>query len=99
MTKFNAQRHGMLIWDKVFSEICIDYPEIHSDRMLVDAMTTRMVLQPRSLDTVVVTNLHADILSDLAAALSGSLGISPTANLKPGKGFSVDVRADTRFRL
>ena len=53
------------------------------DKMLVDAMTTRMVLKPQTLDTIVATNLHADILSDLAAALAGSLGIAPTANLSP----------------
>jgi tartrate dehydrogenase/decarboxylase/D-malate dehydrogenase len=51
--------------------------------MLVDAMTVRMVRAPQSLDTIVATNLHADILSDLAAALSGSIGIAPTANLDP----------------
>jgi len=54
---------------------------------LVDAMTTRMVLKPTTLDTIVATNLHADILSDLAAALSGSLGIAPTANLNPERKF------------
>ena len=51
--------------------------------MLVDAMTMRMTLKPETLDTIVATNLHADILSDLAAALAGSLGIAPTANLNP----------------
>lgn len=51
--------------------------------MLVDAMTARMVLNPKSLDTIVATNLHADILSDLAAALSGSIGIAPSSNLDP----------------
>ena len=51
--------------------------------MLVDAMTCRMVLNPKSLDTIVATNLHADILSDLAAALAGSIGIAPTSNLDP----------------
>ncbi len=51
--------------------------------MLVDAMTTRMVLQPQTLDTIVTTNVHADILSDLAAALAGSIGIAPTGNLDP----------------
>jgi tartrate dehydrogenase/decarboxylase / D-malate dehydrogenase len=53
------------------------------DKMLVDAMTMRMTLRPQTLDTIVATNLHADILSDLAAALAGSLGIAPTANLNP----------------
>ena len=51
--------------------------------MLVDAMTVRMTLQPESLDTIVATNLHADILSDLAGALAGSLGVAPTANIDP----------------
>ena len=53
------------------------------DKMLVDAMTTRMVLRPSSLDVIVATNLHADILSDLAASLAGSIGIAPTSNLDP----------------
>ena len=53
------------------------------DKELVDAMTARMVNRPASIDTVVATNLHADILSDLAAALAGSLGIAPTANIDP----------------
>src|SRR3546814_5619983 len=50
-------------------------------------MTTRIVLKPESLDTIVATNLHADVLSDLAAALSGSLGIAPTGNLRPERDF------------
>ena len=83
VTKSNAQRHGMVMWDAVFEEIKGDYPDVTTDKMLVDAMTTRMVLNPKSLDTIVATNLHADVLSDLAAALSGSLGIAPTANLRP----------------
>jgi isocitrate/isopropylmalate dehydrogenase len=53
--------------------------------MLVDAMTVRMTLHPQSLDTILATNLHADILSDLAAALAGSIGIAPTANIDPSR--------------
>ena len=87
VTKSNAQRHGMVLWDEVFFEIQKQYPEVKTDRILVDAMTTRMVLKPGSVDTVVASNLHADILSDLAAALSGSLGIAPTANLNPERKF------------
>ncbi len=83
VTKSNAQRHGMVMWDAVFEEVKQEYPDVITDKMLVDAMTTRMVLNPKSLDTIVATNLHADVLSDLAAALSGSLGIAPTANLRP----------------
>jgi tartrate dehydrogenase/decarboxylase/D-malate dehydrogenase len=83
VTKSNAQRHGMVLWDEIFAEVAEAFPDVAADKMLVDAMTTRMVRQPESLDTIVATNLHADILSDLAAALSGSLGIAPTANLNP----------------
>lgn len=87
VTKSNAQRHGMVFWDEIAEEIARDFPEVSWDKMLVDAMTMRMVNNPRSLDTVVATNLHADILSDLAAALAGSLGIAPTANLNPERNF------------
>ncbi len=87
VTKSNAQRHGMVLWDEIFYEVAKGYPEVQTDRILVDAMTTRMVLKPASLDTIVASNLHADILSDLAAALSGSLGIAPTANLNPERKF------------
>ena len=87
VTKSNAQRHGMVLWDEVFFELKPQYPDVETDRILVDAMTTRMVLKPSSLDVVVASNLHADILSDLAAALSGSLGIAPTANLNPERRF------------
>ena len=87
VTKSNAQRHGMVLWDEVFFEVHKQYPEVKTERILVDAMTTRMVLKPASIDTVVASNLHADILSDLAAALSGSLGIAPTANLNPERRF------------
>lgn len=87
VTKSNAQRYGMVMWDQMFGEIAADYPDVTTDRILVDAMTTRMVLQPQSLDVVVASNLHADILSDLAAALSGSLGIAATANLRPERDY------------
>lgn len=87
VTKSNAQRFGMVMWDEIFYEVAKDYPNVTTDRELVDAVTTRMVLRPASLDVIVATNLHADILSDLAAALSGSLGIAPTANLNPERLF------------
>lgn len=83
VTKSNAQRHGMVMWDEIAAEVADDFPDVSWDKMLVDAMTVRMTLDPRSLDTVVATNLHADILSDLAGALAGSLGVAPTANINP----------------
>jgi tartrate dehydrogenase/decarboxylase / D-malate dehydrogenase len=85
VTKSNAQRHGMVMWDEIFEEVSQDYRDVTTDKMLVDAMTTRMVLDPKSIDTVVASNLHADILTDLAASLSGSMGIAPTGNLDPDK--------------
>ena len=87
VTKSNAQRHGMVLWDEIAAEVAKEYPDVTWDKMLVDAMTMRMVLKPGSIDTVVATNLHADVLSDLAAALAGSLGIAPTANLNPERTF------------
>jgi tartrate dehydrogenase/decarboxylase / D-malate dehydrogenase len=87
VTKSNAQRHAMVMWDEIASEIASEFKDVTWDKMLVDAMTMRMVMRPRTIDTVVATNLHADILSDLAAALAGSLGIAPTANLNPERSF------------
>jgi len=83
VTKSNAQRHGMVMWDEIAAEVATEFAEVTWDKVLVDAMTVRMTLKPQSLDTIVATNLHADILSDLAAALAGSIGIAPTANLNP----------------
>ena len=83
VTKSNAQRHAMVMWDEIALQISAEFPDVKWDKELVDAMTARMVNRPASIDTVVATNLHADILSDLAAALAGSLGIAPTANLDP----------------
>jgi len=83
VTKSNAQRYGMVLWDEIAAQVAQDYKDVAWDKELVDAMTTRMVRRPRSIDTVVATNLHADILTDLAAALAGSLGIAPTGNVDP----------------
>ncbi len=87
VTKSNAQRHAMVMWDEIAAEVAREFPDVTWDKMLVDAMTMRMVMRPQSIDTIVATNLHADILSDLAAALAGSLGIAPTANLNPERAF------------
>lgn len=87
VTKSNAQRHAMVMWDEIAAEVAAEFPDVAWDKMLVDAMTMRMVMKPETVDTVVATNLHADILSDLAAALAGSLGIAPTANLNPEREF------------
>ena len=87
VTKSNAQRHGMVMWDEIAAEVSKEFPNVTWDKMLVDAMTVRMTLKPQSLDTIVATNLHADILSDLAGALAGSLGVAPTGNIDPERRF------------
>jgi len=87
VTKSNAQRYAMVMWDEIAAEVATEFPDVTWDKAIVDAMTMRMTLKPQSIDTVVATNLHADILSDLAAALAGSLGIAPTANLNPERKF------------
>ena len=83
VTKSNAQRHAMVMWDEIAVQIAKEFPDVTWDKELVDAATARMVNRPATLDTLVATNLHADILSDLAAALAGSLGIAPTGNIDP----------------
>ena len=71
------------MWDEIALQISKEFPDVAWDKELVDASTARMINRPASLDTIVATNLHADILSDLAAALAGSLGIAPTGNIDP----------------
>ncbi len=87
VTKSNAQRHGMVMWDEIAAEVAAEFPDVTWDKMLVDAMTVRMTLHPKTLDTIVATNLHADVLSDLAGALAGSIGVAPTANIDPERRF------------
>ena len=83
ITKSNAQRHAMVMWDEIAQQVSAEFPDVRWDKEIVDAATARMVNRPATLDTLVATNLHADILSDLAAALAGSLGIAPTGNIDP----------------
>lgn len=83
VTKSNAQRHTLTLWDEIFEEISADYPDVTTERVLVDAMAARFVLQPESLDVVVASNLFADILTDLGGAICGSLGLAPSGNLNP----------------
>lgn len=83
VTKSNSMRNGMVLWDEVAADVAKDFPDVRVDKMLVDAMTVRMVSKPASLDTIVGTNLHMDIISDLAAALAGSIGVAPSSNIDP----------------
>lgn len=83
VSKINSLRNGLVLWDNVAAEIARDFPDVSWDKTLVDAMTVRIVNKPNTLDTIVGTNLHMDILSDLAASLAGSIGIAASSNLDP----------------
>jgi tartrate dehydrogenase/decarboxylase/D-malate dehydrogenase len=84
VTKSNAMRFGYVLWDQVFEEVAAEYPDVTTERVLVDAMAARMVQRPQQLDVLLCSNLFGDILSDLAAALVGGLGLAPSANIRPG---------------
>jgi tartrate dehydrogenase/decarboxylase/D-malate dehydrogenase len=83
-TKSNASRYGYVFWDEIVEEVAAEHPGIRVERVLVDALCTRMVRDPASLDVVVASNLFGDILTDLAAALQGGLGMAASANVAPG---------------
>jgi tartrate dehydrogenase/decarboxylase/D-malate dehydrogenase len=82
-TKSNALRHSMVLWDEVVAEVAKQYPQVSLHKYHVDALAARMVTQPESLDVIVASNLFGDILTDLGAALAGSLGLAPGANINP----------------
>jgi len=82
-TKSNAMQYTMVMWDEVLRQVARDYPEVAVANYHVDALAARMVTHPESLDVVVGSNLFADILTDLGAALQGSLGLASSANVNP----------------
>ncbi|MGD9906525.1 MAG: tartrate dehydrogenase [Vicinamibacterales bacterium] len=82
-TKSNALQHSMVLWDEVVDEVARDFPGLTVQRYHVDALAARMVTHPHTLDVMVASNLFGDILTDLGAAVSGSLGVAPGANLNP----------------
>ena len=85
ITKSNAQGYSMVLWDETFAEVARDYSDIETESLLVDAAAIHFVRRPETFDVVVGSNLFGDILSDLAAALTGSLGLAPSANLNPSR--------------
>jgi tartrate dehydrogenase/decarboxylase/D-malate dehydrogenase len=85
-TKSNASRFGYVLWDEVAEEVAAEFPEVRYERVLVDALAARMVRDPGSLDVVVGSNLFGDILTDLAAAIQGGMGMAASANVAPGSG-------------
>jgi tartrate dehydrogenase/decarboxylase / D-malate dehydrogenase len=87
VTKSNAQGFSMAFWDVVFSEVARDYPDIGTESLLVDAACMDLVRRPETFDVLVASNLFGDILTDLSAAITGSLGLAPSANLNPSRAF------------
>jgi tartrate dehydrogenase/decarboxylase/D-malate dehydrogenase len=83
ITKSNAQGFGMVLWDRVFQSVAADYSDIETESLLVDAAAMNFIRRPSSFDVVVASNLFGDILSDVSAILTGSIGLAPSANLDP----------------
>jgi tartrate dehydrogenase/decarboxylase / D-malate dehydrogenase len=82
-TKSNGIVHTMPFWDEVVTEVAADYPAVEWESELIDALAAKVVLEPARFDVIVASNLFGDILSDLTAAVAGSIGIAPSANLDP----------------
>ncbi len=87
VTKSNAQGFSMAFWDVVFAEVAREYPDIRTESLLVDAACMDLVRRPETFDVIVASNLFGDILTDLSAAITGSLGLAPSANLNPSRAF------------
>ncbi|MCO8252781.1 isocitrate/isopropylmalate family dehydrogenase [Haladaptatus sp. AB618] len=83
ITKSNAQAHGMVFWDDIVTEVHRDYPEVDVERLLVDAASMDFVRRPEEFDVIVASNLFGDILTDLGAGISGSMGLAPSTNIDP----------------
>ena len=86
-TKSNAQQHSLTFWDEIFVEVGKQFPEVQTERVLIDALAARFVLRPESLDVVVGSNLFGDILTDLGGAICGSLGLAASGNINPERAY------------
>jgi len=86
-TKSNAQQHSLTFWDEIFAEVGKQFPDVQTERVLIDALAARFVLRPESLDVVVASNLFGDILTDLGGAICGSLGVAPSGNINPERAY------------
>src|SRR5579871_4635617 len=82
-TKSNSLQYSMVFWDEVFKQVAAEYQDIAHEQQLIDSLAARVVARPESLDVIVASNLFGDILTDLGAAVAGSMGLAPSANLNP----------------
>ncbi|MBI2871889.1 MAG: tartrate dehydrogenase [Chloroflexi bacterium] len=83
VTKSNAQRYGMVLWDRAFADVSREYPDISTESLLVDAACMNFIRRPESFDVVVASNLFGDILTDIGAIVTGSMGLAPSGNVNP----------------
>jgi tartrate dehydrogenase/decarboxylase/D-malate dehydrogenase len=87
ITKSNAQGYSMVLWDRVFDEVAAEYPDIETESLLVDAACMNFIRRPQSFDVVVASNLFGDILTDIGAIITGSMGLAASANINPERKF------------
>lgn len=85
VTKSNALKFSMVLWDKVLDEVRKDYPDISTDKYHVDAMCMALVQKPQAFDVIVCSNMFGDIISDLTGAIAGSIGLAPSSNINPDR--------------
>lgn len=83
ITKSNAQAHSMVFWDDIVEEVATDFPAVEVDRLLVDRASMDLIRRPEEFDVVVASNLFGDIATDIAAIITGSLGLAPSGNINP----------------
>ncbi|WP_458186993.1 3-isopropylmalate dehydrogenase [Haladaptatus sp. NG-WS-4] len=83
VTKSNAQAYGMVLWDDVVDEVSEEYPDVETERLLVDAASMDLIRRPDEFDVLVASNLFGDILTDIGAIVSGSMGLAPSSNVNP----------------
>ena len=85
ITKSNAQGYSMVLWDRVFADVAQDYDDIETESLLVDAAAMNFIRRPQTFDVVVASNLFGDILSDISAMITGSMGLAPSSNVNPSR--------------
>jgi len=85
ITKSNAQAHSMVFWDDVVEDVSEEFPSVEVERLLVDAGAMDLIRRPHEFDVLVASNLFGDILTDIGAQITGSMGLAPSGNVHPGE--------------